>query len=188
MAFKGVSQPRQWKRKPRKIVDPDKKIDFVMMRHEFFTSHHIELAPFLREKKIPITNWIRTKTSGWSKEKSIWHADMIERALTKIQEKEVNLNAEALSAIMAALRKKLTVENIKTLSISDLERLWEIFMTMNGRITKITQNKREDHQEVIFNFTEDAKRRRDKYLIAKQDKEQLDSEATTVTVIDNETK
>lgn len=152
---------------PNKNPNPKAKMlhDFAALKKEFFLSKYLEVAPFFREMHKEIhTRWHESNTVGWAAEKKEWKMHMVDDALKEVQGFETRENAKALSIILSNFRKKLSKEDMEKMSIKDLKRLWEIFMTMNGRVTKITkQLSPTDVEQPEFNYSEDAKKRLEKY-------------------------
>jgi hypothetical protein len=122
------------------------KYDFPLLKKDFFLSPYKDVKGFFEGTLGVYNNFIVKKTAGWADEKVEWKYDMVEMALKEAQIDEAHENAKALKIILGGLRFKISEEvKVKELSIAELERLWNIFMTMNGFVTRMTsQLPRED--------------------------------------------
>lgn len=143
--------------------------NFPELKKEFFLSEFRDIENFFLNnygiKHVNQKGSLQRNVLGWAKEKKEWLAQIVERSLDEIQGFEAKENAKALIMIMGALRHKIgTEERAKGLNIDSLHKLWEMFMTMNGRVTRITRQLQPEQEEKPFNFSEDAKNRRAKYI------------------------
>jgi hypothetical protein len=147
------------KKKPaaNKIV----KYDFAELKKEYFLSPIRGVREFFMWKTGCHNAWIEKNTVGWNRDKLDWKMQIVEKTLAEIQDEEAKKNAETLIKILDELRRRS--ENPIGLEFDDLEKLWVIFMTMNGRVTKITKQMQPKEEEKDFNYSEDAKNRLSKY-------------------------
>lgn len=140
------------------------RVDFATLKREFFISDYSAVEPFFLDKIGKFNKWHAENTTGWGKEKDDWRMGMVERALDQIQEFEAKENAKALIMIMGGLRNKIANEDkARAMTIDELEKLWNIFMTMNGRVTRITSQTTKEAPVQPVDFSEEAQNRLKKY-------------------------
>jgi len=122
------------------------KYDFELLRQEFFLAEEDEIKAFFTRKYGVYNRHIQAKTQGWTNDKKAWKKVMVDKTLEQIQDKEARENASALVNVLVGLKMKIqTTGDLKNLSVKDLQRIWEVFMTMNGRPTRITHNTNENN-------------------------------------------
>lgn len=140
------------------------KFDYAVEKALFFTSDIDEVKKYWLEKHQMYNSGIATMTKGWTEDKKKWKRETTEKFLAVIQEKEIKDNAAALQNIMAGFKMKVDHKNkIQKLTIKQLAALWNVFMTMNGRPTRIMKQQFDDKNPLTINFSDEAKKRLDKY-------------------------
>jgi len=120
------------------------KYNWGLLRQEFMTSEYLEVTAFFRQeygKEIEKNGTIGRKTKGWVEEKKKFIQSIYQATIDKIEDEESTANAEFLTTLMQGLRAEgATLDKMARLSVKDKERLWLIFMTINGKPTKVIQN------------------------------------------------
>ena len=118
-----------------------KKYDWSALKKQFFVSEHLEVKGFFEEKCGTYNGNAKRYTKGWAREKEVWLAQITSKALDQLQDKESRELSKALQNIFTGLKDRVkTISDMRALSVQDLHKLWEIFMTMNNRATRIATN------------------------------------------------
>ena len=129
--------------KTKAKATPKKKYDWPKLKQEFMVSDHLTSTAFFRNEygtEIDKNGTVKRNVIGWTEEKEEFHRSIYEKTMELLEGKEAKENAKALIDLMQSFRDDLKTENIKELSVAEKERLWHIFMTMNNRPTKYTEN------------------------------------------------
>lgn len=126
-----------------------RKYDWSALKKEFFVSQSFEVKGFFEEKYGTYNGNAKRYTKGWAKEKEVWLSEVTSKALDRIQDKEARELGKALQNIFTGLKDRVkSISDMQKLSVQDLYKLWEVFMIMNNRATKIATN---------INFNEERK-------------------------------
>lgn len=130
--------------KPRRAS----KYDWVELEKQWLLSDHTKVTEFFRELGIGMSpdgegliRYFYNKTKGWTAIKKRIEAEKQKELTKRLIESQTSENAKALIQIMKAVRMKIKDEKaIEALSVVELEKIWEMLMTMNGLPTKVYRN------------------------------------------------
>lgn len=146
------------------------KYDFPLIKKDFFLSAHNDVRGYFETTYGQYNAHITKHTVGWAADKQAWKYEMIEMALKEAQVDEAHENAKALKIILQGLRWKINdPKKVQELSIVELERLWNIFMTMNGFVTRMTSQLPKEDALKHVDYSAEAQARLKKYTDENKD-------------------
>lgn len=118
------------------------KHDWAEYKKRFMLSKHIDVTAFCREELgLGMSSHTISKTKGWRAEKLQRKHRVVSRLLDKVDNREVQEMAKALSNMRGYMKMKVKdEETLKKLSPRDAFKIWEMLRTENNLPTKITKN------------------------------------------------
>jgi IS30 family transposase len=79
----------------------NKRIDFTIMKLDFFQSEFVEVKAFIKDIGMTYSSYTRKYTAGWTKQKVDYNKKIVERALEAEEKKQ----AKSLEIDMGYLKK-----------------------------------------------------------------------------------
>lgn len=145
-----------------------RKWDFDQLKKEFWTSDMDDVKTYFQARYKIYNSHIAKSTIGWSKEKLAWKRKVAEQFINDLATEEVAQYKSALSNVMAGFKMKIaTKEDIKGLSTKQLMMLWQVFMTMCGKPTRIQKQQFDSDHPLKVDLSDEAKKRLSKYTDGK---------------------
>jgi len=135
---------------------PKAKYDWNIIKVDFFKSNHLEVKGFFEEQCGTYNGRIRSKTTGWAKEKEKWKEKMTKDALEQLQSNRTKSLATCLDHLLIEVKRRVDKpELIGTMKVNDLHTLWQLLRCENGLSDRITEQKN-DPKEVDWKEVRDS--------------------------------